>query len=84
MWLDIVIVDVAEEVAAIVAVGCIDSLVTKTRSSTIVLVVELETGVVDSVFVEASFLMDDDGVQVLIILVAATGRIMEAMERWFI
>ena len=57
---------------------------TKTGSSTVVLVVELETGVVDSVFVVSSFLMEGDGVQVLIILVAATGIIMEATEKWFI
>lgn len=57
---------------------------TKTGSSTVVLVVELETGVVDSVFVVSSFLMEGDGVQVLIILVAATGIIMEAIEKWFI
>ena len=54
---------------------------TKTGSSTVVLVVELETGVVDSVFVVSSFLMKGDGVQVLIILVAATGIIMEAIEK---
>ena len=56
---------------------------TKTGSSTVVLVVELETGVVDSVFVVSSFLMEGDGVQVLTILVAATGIIMEATEKWF-
>lgn len=54
---------------------------TKTGSSTVVLVVELETGVLDSVFVVSSFLMEGDGVQVLIILVAATGIIMAAIEK---
>jgi len=65
------------DVVVVVAVGCIISLVSRTRSG-VVFAVEVLTGVEVSVFVGAIFLREGVGVQLFVMLVTDMGKRMEA------